>query len=88
MHLQHGSIYNFLVSLQLIQSQYYMALTLLQRVISQYTAVKLDFSIDISSLKEFTQLNILIEVAFFTPTPSVCVFLFNISEFLKKRIPR
>lgn len=75
MHLQHGSIYNFLVSLQLIQSQYYMALTLLQRVISQYTAVKLDFSIDISSLKEFTQLNILIEVGgFFTPHPKcVCV---------------
>lgn len=77
MHLQHGSIYNLLVSLQLIQSQYYMALTLLQRVISQYPADKPDFPIDTSSLKEFTVKHF--DRGFFLPpTPSVCVFLSNI----------
>lgn len=71
MHLQHGSIYNLLVSLQLIQSQYYMPLTLLQRVISQYTADKPDFPIDKSSLKEVTVKHF-DRGGFYLP-PQVCV---------------
>lgn len=86
MHLQHGSIYNLLVSLQLIQSQYYMALTLLQRVISQHTAVRLDFPIDISSLKEFTQWNILIEVVFTSHPKCVC-FCLTFKSFQTRDFP-